>query len=43
VVKSFDDGVKGYPREIDYDGSAQIADDEVVYHVSDVHPITPQL
>jgi Family of unknown function (DUF6174) len=36
------DGAKGFPSAIDYDGAAQIADDEVVYRVSDVHLITPQ-
>jgi len=36
------DAVRGFPREIDYDGAAQIADDEIAYRVSDVHPITPQ-
>lgn len=36
------DAAKGYPSEIDYDGAAQVADDEIVYHISDVHPITPQ-
>jgi hypothetical protein len=37
------DATKGFPREIEYDGAAQVADDEVVFSVSDVHPITPQL
>jgi hypothetical protein len=36
------DTAKGFPREIDYDGAAQIADDEISYRVSDVHPIAPQ-
>jgi hypothetical protein len=35
------DAAKGFPTEIDYDGSAQIADDEIFYRISDVHPITP--
>ena len=35
------DPAKGFPTEIDYDGSATIADDEVSYRVSDVHPIFP--
>jgi hypothetical protein len=35
------DAAKGFPTEIDYDGAAMIADDEISYHVSDVHPITP--
>ncbi|HEY9228023.1 MAG TPA: DUF6174 domain-containing protein [Gemmatimonadaceae bacterium] len=37
------DAEKGFPREIDYDGAALIADDESFYRISDVHPITPQL
>jgi hypothetical protein len=36
------DAAQGFPALIDYDGSAQIADDEIEYHVSDVHLITPQ-
>lgn len=36
------DTARGFPRHIDYDGAAQIADDEIVYSASDVHPITPQ-
>lgn len=36
------DTAMGFPREIDYDGAAQIADDEISFRVSDVHPITPQ-
>ena len=36
------DPVKGFPTAIDYDGSARIADDEISFRVSDVHPITPQ-
>jgi hypothetical protein len=35
------DAAKGFPTEIDYDGAALIADDEIFYRVSDVHPITP--
>ena len=41
IRTEYDDG-KGFPTEIDYDGAAQIADDEIFYRVSDVHPITPQ-
>ena len=37
------DATKGFPTEIDYDGAAQIADDEIFFHVSDVHPISPTL
>lgn len=36
------DPTKGFPTEIDYDGAAQIADDEIFYRISDVHPITPR-
>jgi hypothetical protein len=36
------DPEQGFPTAIDYDGAAQIADDEVSYRVSNVHPITPQ-
>ena len=34
------DPTKGFPTEIDYDGAAQIADDEIFFRISDVHPIT---
>ena len=34
------DPTKGFPTQIDYDGAAQIADDEIFFRVSDVHPIT---
>jgi hypothetical protein len=36
------DAAKGFPAEIEYDGAAQIADDEISFRISDVHPITPQ-
>jgi uncharacterized protein DUF6174 len=35
------DAVKGFPTAIDYDGAARIADDEVSFRASDVHPISP--
>jgi hypothetical protein len=35
------DAAKGFPTEIDYDGEARIADDEIVYRVTDVHPVPP--
>jgi uncharacterized protein DUF6174 len=35
------DPAKGFPTEIDYDGAAQIADDEIFFRISDVHPIAP--
>jgi hypothetical protein len=43
VIRAEYDAAKGFPTEIDYDGEAQIADDEIFYRVSDVHPVTPQL
>lgn len=33
------DATLGYPREINYDGSAGIADDELFYTISDVKPL----
>jgi hypothetical protein len=35
------DSAKGFPIEIDYDGAAEIADDEIFYRITDVHPISP--
>ena len=35
------DDAKGLPTAIDYDGAAEIADDEISYRVSDVHPVSP--
>jgi Family of unknown function (DUF6174) len=43
LIRAEYDAAKGFPTEIDYDGAAQIADDEIFYRVSDVHPVTPQL
>jgi len=40
IIRAEYDGAKGFPTEIDYDGEAQIADDEIFYRVSDVHPVT---
>ena len=42
LIRANYDEAKGFPTEIDYDGAAQIADDEIFYKVSDVHPIAPQ-
>jgi len=42
LIRADFDGVKGFPTSIDYDGAAQIADDELSIRVSDVNPITPQ-
>jgi len=41
LIQAEYDAVKGFPTEIDYDGAAEIADDEISYHVSDVHPVAP--
>jgi hypothetical protein len=40
LVRATYDPAKGFPIEIDYDGAAQIADDEIFFRVSDVHPIS---
>ena len=42
VIQAKYDAASGFPTEIEYDGAAMIADDEVSYRISDVHPITPQ-
>jgi len=41
LIRANYDAAKGFPTEIDYDGAAQIADDEIFYKISDVHPIAP--
>ena len=41
LIRANYDSAKGFPIEIDYDGSAQVADDEIFYRISDVHPISP--
>jgi hypothetical protein len=41
LIRATYDDAKGFPAEIDYDGSAQIADDEIFYRVSDVHLVSP--
>jgi len=41
VIRVEFDPTKGFPTSIDYDGSAGIADDEVSFRITDVHPITP--
>ena len=40
LIRADYDDAKGFPTEIDYDGEAQVADDEIFYRVSDVHPVT---
>ena len=41
LIRAEYDATRGFPTEIDYDGAAQIADDEIFYRISDVHPISP--
>jgi uncharacterized protein DUF6174 len=41
LIRAEYDAVKGFPTTIDYDGAAQIADDEIFFRISDVHPISP--
>lgn len=41
LIRAKYDAEKGFPAEIDYDGMAQIADDEVFYRVSGVHSVPP--
>jgi hypothetical protein len=41
VIRAEYDAAKGFPTEIDYDGKAQIADDEISFRVSDVHTVPP--
>jgi hypothetical protein len=41
LIRANFDESKGFPTEIDYDGSAQVADDEIFYKVTDVHPVAP--
>ena len=43
VIRAEYDATKGFPTEIDFDGEAQIADDEIFYRVTDVHAIFPTL
>jgi hypothetical protein len=42
LIRAEYDPVKGFPTTIDYDEAAQIADDEIFFRISDVHPISPQ-
>jgi len=42
LIRAEYDATKGFPTTIDYDGAAQIADDEIFFRISDVHPISPQ-
>jgi hypothetical protein len=41
LIRAEYDATKGFPTQIDYDGAAQIADDEISYRISDVHPVAP--
>ena len=43
LIRAEYDASKGFPTEIDYDGEARIADDEISYRVSDVHSVSPQV
>lgn len=42
VIQAKYDPASGFPTEIEYDGAAMVADDEISFRISDVHPITPQ-
>jgi len=42
LIRAEYDAASGFPTQIDYDGSAMAADDELSVRISDVHPITPQ-
>lgn len=42
LIRAEYDAANGFPTQIDYDGSAMAADDELFIRISDVHPITPQ-
>lgn len=41
LIRATYDAAQGFPTEIDYDGAAEIADDEIFYRVSDVHRVPP--
>jgi hypothetical protein len=41
LIRAEYDAARGFPSEIDYDGAAEIADDEISYRVSDVHLVSP--
>jgi hypothetical protein len=41
LIRTEYDAAKGFPTEIDDDGEAQIADDEIYLRVTDVHPVSP--
>jgi hypothetical protein len=42
LIRAEYDPAQGVPTSIDYDGAAQIADDEMSIRVTNVHPIEPQ-
>jgi hypothetical protein len=42
LIRAEYDAAQGFPAAIDFDGKAEIADDEISFRISDVHPITPQ-
>jgi uncharacterized protein DUF6174 len=41
LIRADYDPAKGFPTEIDFDGAAQIADDEIFFSVSGLHAVTP--
>ena len=41
LIRAQYDAAKGFPTAIDYDGAAEIADDEISYRASDVHTVSP--
>ncbi len=43
LIRAEYDAGKGFPTRIDYDGAAQIADDEIFFRAGDVHPVSPPL
>jgi len=43
VIRAEFDPERGFPTTIEYDGAAGIADDEIFYRITDVHPVTPAL
>jgi hypothetical protein len=42
MIRAEYDAAKGFPTEIDYDGEAQVADDEISFRVSGVHTVPPR-
>jgi hypothetical protein len=42
LIRATYDPAQGVPTAIDYDGAARIADDEISFRITNVHPIEPQ-